>query len=146
MNDQTNTSAQTTETEKSVVSTLKSKFSSRKFLLSLVGVITGICGIIGCNDNTVAVVTFVVLEILSIVSYLICEGKIDAAAVGKGLNIAQEIMKVIESFKGSGKGDIPDHAIGTDYIDTLPQSDAAPIEDKSPDSVSQTTTTSTDDI
>lgn len=100
---------------------IKKKFTSRKFLLSLVGIVTGICGIIGCNNNTIAVVAFVVLEVLSIVAYLICEGRVDAAAVGKGTDIINEIVKVIETFKDTGKADIPENSTGKDIIDSLPE-------------------------
>ena len=123
MNEQKNT----TTTEKTdALTNVKKKFSSRKFLLSLAGVVTGIAGMIGCNDNTIAVVAFVVLEVLSIVSYLICEGKIDAAAVDKGMNIAKEIMDAINAAKENDKSKLPEHNTGKDYIDGLPLSADSP--------------------
>ncbi len=119
--DQTTNKTQETGTEAEKTSGgIKKKFTSRKFLLSLVGIVTGICGIIGCNNDTTAVVAFVVLEVLSIVAYLICEGRVDAAAVGKGTDIINEIVKAIETFKDTGKADIPEDSTGKDIIDSLP--------------------------
>ena len=50
-------------------SSIKSKLRSRKFWLTMVGVIVGICGIIGFNDNTTAIIAFSVLELGSIIGY-----------------------------------------------------------------------------
>lgn len=60
--------------------TLKSKLTSRKFLLALSGAVTGIILIAAgsITEGTTALVT-------SIITYLVAEGYIDAAAVKSAL-------------------------------------------------------------
>ena len=58
------------------MNTLKSKLTSRKFLLALTGVISGIALLVGGNTNE-GVATI----ISSVVAYLVAEGIVDAAAV-----------------------------------------------------------------
>lgn len=105
-----------------ITSTLKEKFTSRKFILSLVGVIVGICGMIGFNDNTVAIITFAALEVLSIVAYIIMEGKVDANAVK---NIAEIITDLADMIAQAQKGETvtePETKPSDDILDTLPAS------------------------
>lgn len=109
------------KTTSSILQTLAKKFSSRKFILSLVGVIIGIVGMIGCNDDTTAVIAFIALEVLSIVGYQIIEGKVDAAAVKNGLDITQEILDVLNTFKETGKAEIPTDSVGNKLINQLPE-------------------------
>ncbi len=74
------------------------KFTSRKFILAMIGVITGICGMIGFSDNTTAVIAFIAIEILSLMGYIIAEGLVDAKAVKAGATILQEIADVISAL------------------------------------------------
>lgn len=55
---------------------LKRKFTSRKFLACIIGVLTGV-GVIASGNTTEGIVAV----ITSIISYLITEGIIDAKAV-----------------------------------------------------------------
>lgn len=105
----------------SILQTLAKKFSSRKFILSFTGVIVGIVGMIGCNDDTIAIIAFIALEILSIIGYLIVEGKVDAAAVKAGLDIAQEIADVLNKYKKDGTVDIPENSTGDKLLEALPE-------------------------
>lgn len=105
-----------------ITSTLKEKFTSRKFILSLVGVIVGICGMIGFNDNTTAIIAFAALEVLSIVAYIIMEGKVDANAVK---NIAEIITDLADMIAQAQKGETvtePETKPSDDILDTLPAS------------------------
>ena len=61
-----------------------SKFTSRKFITALAGVITGV-GVI-CTGNTIE---GIVAVIASVLAYLITEGYIDAKAV----NVVDEVVK-----------------------------------------------------
>ena len=65
---------------------LKSKFTSRKFLVAIAGVVSGIVLIVNGNttEGTTAIVT-------SIVAYLAAEGLIDAKAVNKATEKDDEI-------------------------------------------------------
>ena len=66
---------------------LKQKFTSRKFIVCLKGIITGVT--VALSGNTVEGITTV---LVSLISYLVAEGYIDAKAVEMG-------DKVIESVK-----------------------------------------------
>ena len=57
------------------------KITSRKFLTCIAGVVLGICMIFGLDENTVSTIAGAITAIASIVSYILSEGKIDAAAV-----------------------------------------------------------------
>jgi hypothetical protein len=64
-----------------------SKFTSRKFLAALTGVITGIALIISGNiiEGASTVIT-------SIVAYIMAEGYIDGKAVRNTVKISQEVL------------------------------------------------------
>ena len=57
------------------------KITSRKFLTCIAGVVLGMCMIFGLDENTVSTIAGAITAIASIVSYILSEGKIDAAAV-----------------------------------------------------------------
>lgn len=59
----------------------KRKLSSRKFLASIVGVVTGIAMVFGLDENTISNVAGAVVSLASIVAYIIAEGKVDAESV-----------------------------------------------------------------
>ena len=132
----TQNQSQTNQAQNS--SSNKNKFASRKFILALVGVITGILGIIGFNDNTIAVVAFVAIEILSIVAYCYIEGKIDAAAVGATASLLEVFKDLLDQLRGGEDVVIPDEHPTDDIIDAIPASDvpdenSKPIEIDIPD-------------
>ena len=109
----------------------KNKFASRKFILALVGVITGILGIIGFNDNTIAVVAFVIIEILSIVTYCYIEGKVDAAAVGATASLLEVFKDLLDQLRSGEDVVVPDEHPTDDIIDAIPASDV-PDENNKP--------------
>lgn len=88
-------------------STIKEKLSSRKFWIAAVGCITGILGMIGLNDNIVALIAFVVLELGSIVGYCIAEGMIDAASFQKLLDVVSQIVDMIQNLDEKTPTDEP---------------------------------------
>jgi len=57
------------------------KFTSRKFLLSIAGAITGILVIFNIDAGIVTDIAGAVTTLASIVIYIITEGRIDKAAV-----------------------------------------------------------------
>lgn len=132
----TQNQSQTNQAQNS--SSNKNKFASRKFILALVGVITGILGIIGFNDNIIAVVAFVIIEILSIVTYCYIEGKVDAAAVGATASLLEVFKDLLDQLRGGEDVVIPDEHPTDDIIDAIPASDvpdenSKPIEIDIPD-------------
>jgi drug/metabolite transporter (DMT)-like permease len=66
---------------------LLKKISSRKFLACIAGAVTGICLLVGADSNDVATVSGAIVALGSIGSYIVAEGKIDAASVKKAVDI-----------------------------------------------------------
>lgn len=59
----------------------KRKLSSRKLWAAIAGVITGLAMVFGLDENTISSVAGAVVSVASVVSYIITEGKVDAAGV-----------------------------------------------------------------
>lgn len=60
------------------------KLTSRKFLVALAGVATGLAMVFGVDETTISTVAGAVTTVASVVSYIMSEGMVDAAAVGAG--------------------------------------------------------------
>ena len=60
------------------------KLTSRKFLAALAGVATGLAMVFGVDETTISTVAGAVTTVASVVSYIMSEGVVDAAAVGAG--------------------------------------------------------------
>ena len=60
------------------------KLTSRKFLAALAGVATGLAMVFGDDETTISTVAGAVTTVASVVSYIMSEGMVDAAAVGAG--------------------------------------------------------------
>ena len=60
------------------------KLTSRKFLAALAGVATGLAMVFGVDETTISTVAGAVTTVASVVSYIMSEGIVDAAAVGAG--------------------------------------------------------------
>ena len=62
--------------------TFLKKLTSRKFLAAIAGVATGLAMVFGVDENTISTVAGAVTTVASVVSYILSEGMVDAAAVG----------------------------------------------------------------
>ena len=60
------------------------KLTSRKLWMAIAGVATGIAMVLGIDGSEISTVAGSVTTILSVVTYIIMEGKVDAASVKKG--------------------------------------------------------------
>ena len=60
------------------------KLTSRKLWLALAGVATGVAVILGVDGSEITTVAGAVTALASVVTYIMTEGKIDAAAVSGG--------------------------------------------------------------
>lgn len=60
------------------------KLTSWKFLAALAGVATGLAMVFGVDETTISTVAGAVTTVASVVSYIMSEGMVDAAAVGAG--------------------------------------------------------------
>ncbi len=84
------------------------KFSSRKFIMSLAGVISGIIGLFNFNDNITATIAFIALEVLSIVGYIIAEGKVDHAAAKSSVDLIKQVIDIMAAFMDNNPdNDVP---------------------------------------
>ena len=75
--------------------TFWTKISSRKFLAALVGIITGLAMVFGLDQNVITTVSGAVMALASVITYIISEGKIDAAAVGKAAQAVEDAKEAI---------------------------------------------------
>ncbi len=71
------------------------KLSSRKFWMALAGVATGVAVAFGVDSGAIATVAGAVTAVLSVASYVVTEGRIDAAAVEKTAQQLQEAAQTL---------------------------------------------------
>lgn len=76
--------------------TVGQKLNSRKLWAAIVGVIMGLAMVFGLDENTVTTVAGAVMALVSVVTYIVAEGKIDADAVK---NAAQQVQDAIDAVE-----------------------------------------------
>ena len=77
---------------------IKRKLNSRKLWASIIGVITGIAMIFGADEGIASAIAGAAAVIISVVTYIITEGKLDA----EGLRAAIDAVKDGEQLAGAG--------------------------------------------
>lgn len=80
---------------------LKYKLSSRKLWAAIVGVVMGLAMVFGLDETTASTVAGAVVSVVSVVTYIVTEGRIDAAAVGEA---AGKVQDAIDAVTGSEEG------------------------------------------
>ena len=73
------------------------KLKSRKLWVAVIGVLMGVAMIFGVDPNVAETVSGAVVAVVSVVTYIITEGKIDAAAVG---DAAQKVQDAVDAVTG----------------------------------------------
>ena len=73
------------------------KFKSRKLWVAVIGVLMGVAMIFGVDPNVAETVSGAVVAVVSVVAYIVTEGKIDAAAVG---DAAQKVQDAVDAVAG----------------------------------------------
>lgn len=73
------------------------KLESRKLWVAVIGVLMGVSMIFGVDPNVAETVSGAVVAVVSVVAYIITEGKIDAAAVG---DAAQKVQDAVDAVTG----------------------------------------------
>lgn len=73
------------------------KFKSRKLWAAVGGVFIGALMIFGIDPNVAETVSGAVVAVVSVVTYIVTEGKIDAAAVGEA---AQKVQDAVDAVTG----------------------------------------------
>lgn len=71
------------------------KLSSRKLWMALAGVVTGVAMAFGTDSTDVEAVTGAVTALISLVTYIIAEGKVDAESVKNTIIEVQEAYDTI---------------------------------------------------
>lgn len=74
---------------------IKEKLQSRKLWAAIVGVITGLAMVFGLDETVINTVAGAVVALGSLVTYIVTEGKIDAAAVDPVIQAVQQAGNVI---------------------------------------------------
>ena len=72
------------------------KLSSRKLWMAMAGIFTGVAMALGADTSEVSEVAGAVTAIVSVVTYIVTEGKIDAESVKNAIIEIQDGVEVIE--------------------------------------------------
>ena len=75
------------------------KFKSRKLWLAILNAAAGIAIALGADNNVVQIALGAGLALLSAVSYIIVEGKVDAAAVDLSSDAIKKILDLVEQIR-----------------------------------------------
>lgn len=81
------------------MSNMVRKLSSRKLWAAVAGVMTGLAMVFGLDENVISTVAGAVVSVMSVMTYIITEGKVDAESVK---NAIEDIKEGIEVVKDSG--------------------------------------------
>jgi len=84
------------------MSNIVRKLSSRKLWAAIVGIITGLGLVFGLDQNTISTVSGAVVAVASVITYIITEGRVDAAAVKSAV---ENVQTAVESVQKDTKGD-----------------------------------------
>lgn len=68
------------------------KITSRKFLACIAGLASGVALAYGADAETVQTISGAAMSIISILTYVIAEGKIDAAAIKQTVEVIDELV------------------------------------------------------
>lgn len=72
------------------------KLSSRKLWAAVAGVVAGLAMVFGLDETTISTVAGAVVSVMSVITYIITEGKIDAEGVKNAIEDIQDATKVVE--------------------------------------------------
>lgn len=67
------------------------KLTSRKLWLALAGVATGVAMVLGVEGSEITSVAGAVTAIASVITYIVTEGKVDAAAVKTAIEATENV-------------------------------------------------------
>lgn len=72
------------------------KLSSRKLWAAIAGVVVGLSMVFGLDETVISTVSGAVVSVMSIVTYIITEGKVDAEDVKNTIGIIQDGIEIVE--------------------------------------------------
>lgn len=76
--------------------TLKKKLSSRKLWAAVAGIVTGLAMVFGLDEHVITTVAGAVVSLASVITYIVTEGRVDAAAVKGAAENVMEAVEVLE--------------------------------------------------
>lgn len=76
--------------------TIGQKLKSRKLWAAVVGVIMGVAMVFGLDEGTITTIAGAVTALVSVVTYIVAEGKIDADAVKNAAQQAQDALNALD--------------------------------------------------
>lgn len=82
---------------------LKEKLMSRKLWLAIIGAGAGIAIAFGAPESIVSTILGAATTLISVVFYIITEGKVDAAAVDLSADFIKKVMEAIEAIEDAKK-------------------------------------------
>ena len=72
------------------------KLTSRKLWLAIAGVATGIAIAFGVDAGEISTISGAVLSVISVVTYIVTEGKIDAEGVKNAIIGIEDVVEILE--------------------------------------------------
>lgn len=82
--------------------TIKQKLGSRKLWAAVAGVVTGLAMVFGLDESIVSTVAGAVTAIMSLVTYIVTEGRIDAARVKDAAEAVEKAKDELQSTYAIG--------------------------------------------
>ena len=82
--------------------TLKRKLSSRKLWAAIAGVIAGLAMVFGLDETVISTVAGAVVSVMSLMTYIITEGRVDAAGVKNAVQDVQDAVDVVTNKETPG--------------------------------------------
>ena len=79
---------------------MKNKFTSRKFILTILSVICGVAISLSQMGGKVALICSIISAVVPALTYIITEGIIDAKAVNLSKEAAQQIITLVKDPDG----------------------------------------------
>ena len=71
----------------------KAKLSSRKLWAAVAGVVIGVAVIFGVDEGLVSTIAGALTSVVSLVAYIITEGKVDAEAVANTIGVVKDAVE-----------------------------------------------------
>ncbi len=85
------------------MSTILKKLSSRKLWAAVAGIVTGLAMVFGLDENTISTVAGAVVSVASVITYIVTEGRIDAAAVKSAIEDIQIVEDILVEEDGDDR-------------------------------------------